>query len=534
MDDILQTGQKGRVYMIVADLLKKNLFPDFQILAGSGGVGREISAVSVLEAPDADRWMRGGEFLVGSGFVFKDDPEQLTPLLRRMNEKGVAAIGFKLDRFHHKLPASMTAEADALQIPILEIPMHYRWTDIIELIHTILVQERLKERPDDLTSFWEESLDYKKLMSGFAQNLGRDLLVQAPQLELNNLFLADGSILGGEAVQKALDTPLVQEQPLPKKGQIHSCVEVRNSGTIRRFAAYRLRLDTPISIFMILSPGELAPSARQERMLLRALTMLRASALEIAILSSKKVLKKERFLEGLCFGMYCDPNMIRINLQELGIPLSLPVTVLIVSTADGLSTPRWSSPSQLSYRLGNTWVTLIDESETAAWKKSLAPVAEQAGFHFSFGGKAADLMEIPRSYQEARRTFSLLRDFALPPGVYLYEELSLYGLLQSMTKLPEAKDVWTRYWSPLEEDTSQARRSLPLKELAAMLVARDFNARSCADGLHLHYNTVRNYLKEIETLLNVDLNNPYHRLGMTLACHINGAYVKERPQRDRA
>ena len=248
--------------MIVADLLKKNLFPDFQILAGSGGVGREISAVSVLEAPDADRWMRGGEFLVGSGFVFKDDPEQLTPLLRRMNEKGVAAIGFKLDRFHHKLPASMTAEADALQIPILEIPMHYRWTDIIELIHTILVQERLKERPDDLTSFWEESLDYKKLMSSFAQNLGRDLLVQAPQLELNNLFLADGSILGGEAVQKALDTPLVQEQPLPKKGQIHSCVEVRNSGTIRRFAAYRLRLDTPISIFMILSPGELAPSAR--------------------------------------------------------------------------------------------------------------------------------------------------------------------------------------------------------------------------------------------------------------------------------
>ena len=112
--------------------------------------------------------------------------------------------------------------------------------------------------------------------------------------------------------------------------------------------------------------------------------------------------------------------------------------------------------------MGNTWVTLIDESETAAWKKSLAPVAEQAGFHFSFGGKAADLMEIPRSYQEARRTVSLLRDFALPPGIYLYEELSLYGLLQSMTKLPEAKDVWTRYWSPLEEDTSQARRSLPL------------------------------------------------------------------------
>jgi len=514
--------------MIVADLLKKNLFPDFQILAGSGGLGREISAVSVLEAPDADHWMRGGEFLVGSGFVFRDDPEQLTPLISRMNGKGIAAVGFKLDRFHHKLPESMTAEADVLQLPILEIPMHYRWTDIIDVIHTHLVQERSRDRPDDLSAFWEESLDFRKLMSGFAQNLQRDLLVQAPQLDLNNIFLVDGSILGGEEVQKCLDFPVVQETALPKKGQVHSCVEVRNSGQVHRFAAYRLRLDTPISIFVVLSPGELSPSARQERMILRALTMLRASALEIAIVSNKKVMKKERFLEGLCFGLYCDPSMIRINLRELGIPLSLPVSVLIASTADGLSTPRWTSPSGLSYRLGNTWVTLIPSSDIETMKDSLHQEGHALGFHFSFGSPATDLMEISRSYQEARRTFSLLRDFSLPPGVYFYQELSLYGLLQSMSKLPEARDVWVRFWEPLEKDSNQARRSLPLKELASMLVARDFNAKSCADGLHLHYNTVRNYLREIETVLKVDLSNPHHRLGITLGCHINGSIAGQR------
>ena len=139
-------------------------------------------------------------------------------------------------------------------------------------------------------------------------------------------------------------------------------------------------------------------------------------------------------------------------------------------------------------------------------------------------------MEYPL-YQEARRTYSLLRDFSLPPGVYHYEELALYGLLQSITSLPEAKDVWARYWAPLEEaDSSQARRSLPLKELATMLVARDYNARACAAGLHLHYNTVRNYLREMEALLKVDLDNHHHRLGITLACHINGAYRRERPR----
>jgi hypothetical protein len=57
-------------------------------------------------------------------------------------------------------------------------------------------------------------------------------------------------------VQKCLDLPVVQETALPKKGQVHSCVEVRNSGQVQRFAAYRLRLDPPISIFVVLSPGE--------------------------------------------------------------------------------------------------------------------------------------------------------------------------------------------------------------------------------------------------------------------------------------
>ena len=121
--------------MIVADLLKKNLFPDFQIIAGSAGMGREITAVTVLEAPDADRWRRGGEFMVGNGFVFKGRSGQLTGLLRRMNDKG-GASGFKLDRFHTGRRRH-TEEADGMQIP----SRRYRCTTggpASRLIHTVL------------------------------------------------------------------------------------------------------------------------------------------------------------------------------------------------------------------------------------------------------------------------------------------------------------------------------------------------------------------------------------------------------------
>ncbi|MBP8785295.1 MAG: PucR family transcriptional regulator ligand-binding domain-containing protein, partial [Synergistaceae bacterium] len=60
--------------MIVADLLKRELFPDFSLLGGSTGLNRSLLSVSVIDSPDVDRWMRGGELLVGSGYIFKENP----------------------------------------------------------------------------------------------------------------------------------------------------------------------------------------------------------------------------------------------------------------------------------------------------------------------------------------------------------------------------------------------------------------------------------------------------------------------------
>jgi len=45
--------------------------------------------------------------------------------------------------------------------------------------------------------------------------------------------------------------------------------------------------------------------------------------------------------------------------------------------------------------------------------------------------------------------------------------------------------------------------------------------------LHIHYNTARNYLREIEELLRVDLNNRLHRLALSLAHQIEIAKSKE-------
>lgn len=49
------------------------LIPDLKeaaLLAGAGGLGRYINRVNVMEVPDVIDWVRPGEFLITSGFLF--------------------------------------------------------------------------------------------------------------------------------------------------------------------------------------------------------------------------------------------------------------------------------------------------------------------------------------------------------------------------------------------------------------------------------------------------------------------------------
>lgn len=515
--------------MIAADLLRHHLFPDFELLGGSGGLNRELSSVSVIDAPDVDRWMRGGEFLIGSGYIFREDPEGFAPFLRRVEEKGIAALGIKLDRYHHQLPGSMVAESDSLNLPLVAIPLNYRWTDVIEGVQAFLFQEkrRVDQAPEDLGSFWEEGLDLRRLLSGFALRLGLPLVVQSTQLGLNHQFLPDGRIEGADQVQAFLKAPVVQEKGLPRRGQILENLELRNSGVLQWCAVYRFVADTPLTLHLGLSAGEQTPSTRQERMVLRALTLLRAAALEVATLSDRWVVKKEKFFEGLCLDIYNDPEMVRANLEELGVALPRRGCIVVASSSREAEPPRWVPPEAVfSHRLGDQWTGLLPLPDPDGAKRDWGQKAERAGVHLALGGTVQTPLEISRSYQEAKRTSNWLREFSLPPGVYLHEELSLYALLDSLARLPEARGVYRRYWEPLLAEPTGGRRSLPLRELAKALIQTDFNARLCAQNLHLHYNTVRNHLEDLEGLLDLDLSNPHHRLGLILASHIHGSFQK--------
>lgn len=83
----------------VRDLLNIVELEGIRLLAGEGGLDRDVINVNVMEAPDIARWLRGGEFLLTSAYLAREQPEKLSNLVEEIYGANAAALGIKLGRF---------------------------------------------------------------------------------------------------------------------------------------------------------------------------------------------------------------------------------------------------------------------------------------------------------------------------------------------------------------------------------------------------------------------------------------------------
>lgn len=126
----------------------KNLMEQFEglkVLAGEGGLNRRVSTVTVMDAPDIYNWMKGGEFLITTAYIMKDNPLELKDLVIKLNENGASALGIKTDRFIGELPQEVKEIGDKLNFPIIYIPTNYAFSDVIHPALSKIVNAQAKK-----------------------------------------------------------------------------------------------------------------------------------------------------------------------------------------------------------------------------------------------------------------------------------------------------------------------------------------------------------------------------------------------------
>ena len=128
--------------LTVRELLETDEFKEYKVIAGSGGVDRKISSVSVMDAPDIYQWLRGGEILITTGYLFKDNLEFLSFLVQKIYEAEAAALFIKIGRFISELPKEVRQLAEQLNFPIVLMPLQCAFTDVINPVLSKIIWEQ--------------------------------------------------------------------------------------------------------------------------------------------------------------------------------------------------------------------------------------------------------------------------------------------------------------------------------------------------------------------------------------------------------
>ncbi|MDV6011897.1 PucR family transcriptional regulator [Haloechinothrix sp. LS1_15] len=115
-----------------------------RVRAGEGGLDREITWVHVSELTDPTPFLEGGELLLTTGLSLHPGSD-LAGFVRRFTEGGGTALGFGVGLSHAEIPGGLLAEAEAVGLPLLEVPRPTPFIAISKSVSAALAAETYAE-----------------------------------------------------------------------------------------------------------------------------------------------------------------------------------------------------------------------------------------------------------------------------------------------------------------------------------------------------------------------------------------------------
>ena len=124
-----------------------DMFEDFELLTNFNIDELEILHTTVLDAPDGATFACGNEFVISSGYIFKQNEKEIANYITRLKNLGCCALGIKIERYFSDIPEEMIKIANELKFPIINIPIYYPFSAIL----TPILEKLIDSKVDNLT-----------------------------------------------------------------------------------------------------------------------------------------------------------------------------------------------------------------------------------------------------------------------------------------------------------------------------------------------------------------------------------------------
>ncbi|MGE3271851.1 MAG: PucR family transcriptional regulator [Chloroflexota bacterium] len=525
------------------EALKLAPFQRARVVAGAAGLDRLVNQVNIMEVPDILPWVKPRQLLLTTAYPLRDERAMLADLIPGLEARGLAGFAIKPSRYIDEIPTVMVEAAERLAFPLIELPPEASFDEVINaVLGSILNAQAMRlERSAAIHDRFTRIVLSGGGLREIAQTLAE--LIERPAAILD----PDGTVLATSqgAAAHGLGAPGRRWQPA-------------TYGAASPVAARPIQVDgEQYGQIIVRTDG----GALDEDALLAVEQAATVAALRLV--QARGIAEADRRFQAVCLeelvgGHVQDSGVLHEHALAFGWDLSRPRAVLVAELTQG-DGRRFRQPDQANgvtgtaaglTEDGRAWQRLA-EAVTAAlgrdaivWQRSAgvaalvapgargrdalldaaaalqAEAAHRLPGHpvaVGIGRTCEDPLELADSHREALRALAVGGRTRGPGHVSLFEDLGLDRLLGGCS---DAELLAFRDASIGRLLAYDAAHQTDLVRTLEVYLASSGNAARAAQTLFVHYNTVRQRLATIESVLGTSPDDADARLSLGLALRV--------------
>ncbi len=105
-----------------------------KVIAGKGGLDRGITWAHIIEVPDVQDFVKGGELLFITGIAIGNNSEILLKFIKDINARNLSGLVINVGPYIKEIPQEIIDFADSSDFPIFELPFEVKLIDVTQTI----------------------------------------------------------------------------------------------------------------------------------------------------------------------------------------------------------------------------------------------------------------------------------------------------------------------------------------------------------------------------------------------------------------
>lgn len=540
----------------LSKICELNCFENIRLVAGNDSViHKNVTGVTIVEAPDIAEWIKGGELLLTSLYNFHSDFDRQKEMVTKLAAKGAAGLIVKISRFVKDVPEVIIEAGNQFGLPIFELPGDVKYIDILYPVMCELFNRQvtiLEHYKKCHSRFIDLSLN-----EGTLEDILKELsnIIRQPVMLLNH----DYKIINASSPQY-----LSANQPALKMNHLESSssldfysqkIELTKDGAIvdADMIITPLIILDYIKVYLAIEASNKPLSELDYVAIETAVSNISLSLVKQKAIQEIEYRFKNDIIDDLIQGRYVTETDIEARAKAVGWDLNQSLVVILVQLRhigpgkDFLEEKnvfrRKESISRILMVINNTashyiknpiiisksdrFIILFPTKEIHS--NSIKRFSDELHSNIKLqipnvstcigiGTNSKKISEVKKSYIEANDAASFGKMVYGDDVVIEYDQLGVYRLLCQFQDPEDLK----RFIHPalLKLYKYDTDKNNDLIKTLEVYLSNNANAKKSAEELFIHYKTVQYRINRIKEIMGIEFEDKIYKLEIEMGLKI--------------